>query len=177
MLQLGYQVYCHHLQTRLRNPYAIGLERCHTPPTNQWLMFASGFLGWTWDVFDLFAVSLTVTLIPRSVGALVFLRLPVRSLREEVPHDHLSTSFSSSSSSAARGDPSRSTCSSPRVNVPTGQPGFVPSAPETRRHEAVRLRQGHRHLHGRRVGGGRRCPRRNARRRRPRYTGRDYALR
>lgn len=28
---------------------------------HQWLMFLVGFLGWTWDAFDFFTVSLTVT--------------------------------------------------------------------------------------------------------------------
>lgn len=28
---------------------------------HQWLMFLAGFLGWTWDAFDFFTVSLTVT--------------------------------------------------------------------------------------------------------------------
>jgi SHS family lactate transporter-like MFS transporter len=27
----------------------------------QWLFFLVGFLGWTWDAFDFFTVSLTVT--------------------------------------------------------------------------------------------------------------------
>ncbi|KAF2462003.1 carboxylic acid transporter [Lineolata rhizophorae] len=59
---------------------------------HQWLMFAVGFCGWTWDAFDFFTVSLTiteiaddfgvensavswgltVTLMLRSVGALIF---------------------------------------------------------------------------------------------------------
>lgn len=28
---------------------------------HQWLMFSAGFIGWTWDSFDFFTVSLTVT--------------------------------------------------------------------------------------------------------------------
>jgi SHS family lactate transporter-like MFS transporter len=42
---------------KLRNPVAVlrDLDRY------QWLMFFSGFLGWTWDAFDFFTVSLTVT--------------------------------------------------------------------------------------------------------------------
>ena len=42
---------------KLRNPVAVlrDLDRY------QWLMFFSGFLAWTWDAFDFFTVSLTVT--------------------------------------------------------------------------------------------------------------------
>lgn len=32
---------------------------------HQWLMFWAGFLGWTWDAFDFFTVSLTVTEIAK----------------------------------------------------------------------------------------------------------------
>ncbi|KAI9707899.1 MAG: hypothetical protein M1820_004505 [Bogoriella megaspora] len=59
---------------------------------HQWLMFTAGFIAWTWDAFDFFTVSLTVTeiaadfgvsnsdvswgltvtLMLRSVGALIF---------------------------------------------------------------------------------------------------------
>lgn len=59
---------------------------------HQWLMFSCGFIAWTWDAFDFFTVSLalteiakdfgvansdvswgiTVTLMLRSVGALIF---------------------------------------------------------------------------------------------------------
>ncbi|KAI1753205.1 carboxylic acid transporter [Xylaria castorea] len=74
--------------TKLRNPIHVlsDLDR------HQWLMFSVGFLGWTWDAFDFFTVSLcvteiaaefnttnsavswgiTITLMLRSVGALVF---------------------------------------------------------------------------------------------------------
>ena len=31
-------------------------------------MFLSGFLGWTWDAFDFFTVSLTVTDIAKDFG-------------------------------------------------------------------------------------------------------------
>ncbi|KAL6242089.1 hypothetical protein RBB50_011001 [Rhinocladiella similis] len=75
-------------RTKLGNPYRILKEL----DKHQWLMFAAGFLGWTWDAFDFFTVSLTiteiandfgvensdvswgltVTLMLRSVGALVF---------------------------------------------------------------------------------------------------------
>jgi len=75
-------------RTALRNPLHIVAEL----DQHQWLMFAAGFLGWTWDAFDFFTVSLcvteiatefgvensavswgiTVTLMLRSVGALVF---------------------------------------------------------------------------------------------------------
>ncbi|KAI1175128.1 carboxylic acid transporter [Nemania sp. FL0916] len=75
-------------KTKLRNPiHVLGdLDR------HQWLMFSVGFLGWTWDAFDFFTVSLcvteiaaefnttnsavswgiTITLMLRSVGAIVF---------------------------------------------------------------------------------------------------------
>ncbi|KAI0449179.1 carboxylic acid transporter [Xylaria acuta] len=75
-------------KTKLRNPIHVlsDLDR------HQWLMFSVGFLGWTWDAFDFFTVSLcvteiatefnttnsavswgiTITLMLRSVGALVF---------------------------------------------------------------------------------------------------------
>ncbi|KAK2794205.1 hypothetical protein FQN51_000906 [Onygenales sp. PD_10] len=75
-------------KTRLKNPYHILRELNR----HQWLMFSVGFLGWTWDAFDFFTVSLcvteiaqefavlnsavswglTVTLMLRSVGALIF---------------------------------------------------------------------------------------------------------
>ncbi|KAL2219367.1 carboxylic acid transporter [Thermoascus aurantiacus ATCC 26904] len=75
-------------RNKLRNPYKILRELTR----HQWLMFASGFLGWTWDAFDFFTVSITVTelaaefdvsnsdvswgmtitLMLRSVGALIF---------------------------------------------------------------------------------------------------------
>jgi MFS transporter, SHS family, lactate transporter len=75
-------------RTRLRNPVSILAEL----DRHQWLMFAAGFLGWTTDSFDFFTVSLTVTeiatefkvdnasvtwgitvtLMLRSVGALIF---------------------------------------------------------------------------------------------------------
>jgi SHS family lactate transporter-like MFS transporter len=74
--------------TRLRNPISILKEL----DRHQWLMFLVGYLGWTWDAFDFFTVSLnvtaiakdfnvsvadvswgiTVTLMLRSVGALIF---------------------------------------------------------------------------------------------------------
>ena len=44
-------------QSKLRNPVAILRELT----THQWLMFAAGFLGWTWDSFDFFTVSMTIT--------------------------------------------------------------------------------------------------------------------
>jgi SHS family lactate transporter-like MFS transporter len=49
---------------KLRNPIAVlrDLDR------HQWLMFFSGFLGWTWDAFDFFTVSLTVTDIAEDFG-------------------------------------------------------------------------------------------------------------
>ncbi|KAJ5820191.1 hypothetical protein N7474_005782 [Penicillium riverlandense] len=75
-------------KNKLRNPYVILRDLT----THQWLMFAAGFLGWTWDSFDFFTVSMTiteisadfdasysdvswgitVTLMLRSVGAIIF---------------------------------------------------------------------------------------------------------
>ncbi|KAJ5335297.1 hypothetical protein N7452_007700 [Penicillium brevicompactum] len=76
-------------KNQLRNPVAILRELT----SHQWLMFTAGFLGWTWDSFDFFTVSLciteisesfgvsysdvswkgmTVTLMLRSVGAIIF---------------------------------------------------------------------------------------------------------
>jgi SHS family lactate transporter-like MFS transporter len=42
---------------KLRNPIVILREL----DRHQWLMFFAGFLGWTWDAFDFFTVSLNVT--------------------------------------------------------------------------------------------------------------------
>ncbi|KAI1426300.1 carboxylic acid transporter [Xylaria sp. FL1777] len=75
-------------RTKLRNPIHVlkDLDR------HQWLMFSVGFLSWTWDAFDFFTVSLcvteiatefnttnsavswgiTITLMLRSVGAIIF---------------------------------------------------------------------------------------------------------
>lgn len=52
------------LQNELRNPYAILRELT----THQWLMFAAGYLGWTWDSFDFFTVSMTITEISEDFG-------------------------------------------------------------------------------------------------------------
>ncbi|ELR03988.1 hypothetical protein VC83_01721 [Pseudogymnoascus destructans] len=74
--------------TKLRNPIYILREL----DSHQWLMFIVGFISWTWDAFDFFTVSLTITdiseafgvtradvswgititLMLRSVGALIF---------------------------------------------------------------------------------------------------------
>lgn len=74
-------------RTHLKNPYAV-LRQLNK---HQWNMFAVGFVGWVWDSFDFFTVSLciteiatdfevansdvswglTVTLMLRSVGALI----------------------------------------------------------------------------------------------------------
>ena len=51
------QIADHSPQNKLRNPYAILRELT----SHQWLMFAAGFLGWTWDSFDFFTVSMTIT--------------------------------------------------------------------------------------------------------------------
>ena len=45
------------LQNKLRNPISVLKEL----NLHQWLMFTVGFLGWTWDSFDFFTVSLTVS--------------------------------------------------------------------------------------------------------------------
>jgi MFS transporter, SHS family, lactate transporter len=50
--------------TKLRNPIAVLREL----DRHQWLMFLAGFLGWTWDAFDFFTVSLTVTELAESFG-------------------------------------------------------------------------------------------------------------
>lgn len=51
-------------RTKLCNPITVlgELDR------HQWLMFTAGFLGWTWDAFDFFTVSLTVTEIAEEFG-------------------------------------------------------------------------------------------------------------
>lgn len=51
-------------RTRLRNPITVLREL----DRHQWLMFLVGFLGWTWDAFDFFTVSLTVTEIAKDFG-------------------------------------------------------------------------------------------------------------
>lgn len=51
-------------RTKLGNPYRILKEL----DKHQWLMFAAGFLGWTWDAFDFFTVSLTITEIANDFG-------------------------------------------------------------------------------------------------------------
>ncbi|KAK2846376.1 hypothetical protein FQN49_005780 [Arthroderma sp. PD_2] len=75
-------------KTELKNPYHILRQL----DSHQWLMFAVGFIAWVWDAFDFFTVSLciteistefgvtnsevswglTVTLMLRSVGAIIF---------------------------------------------------------------------------------------------------------
>ncbi|KAI1269582.1 carboxylic acid transporter [Xylariaceae sp. FL1019] len=75
-------------RAKLRNPITLLREL----DRHQWLMFSAGFVAWTWDAFDFFTVSLcvteiakefntsnssvtwgiTLTLMLRSVGALVF---------------------------------------------------------------------------------------------------------
>ncbi|KAM5440763.1 hypothetical protein McanMca71_001364 [Microsporum canis] len=74
--------------TELKNPYHILREL----DSHHWLMFSVGFIAWVWDAFDFFTVSLTiteiatefgvtnsevswgltVTLMLRSVGAIIF---------------------------------------------------------------------------------------------------------
>lgn len=61
---------------KLRNPIAIVREL----DRHQWLMFLVGFMGWTWDAFDFFTVSLNVTEIAKDFGVGVadvsWVRLP-----------------------------------------------------------------------------------------------------
>ena len=47
---------------KLKNPVAILRQL----DKHQWLMFLAGFLGWTWDAFDFFTVSLNVTEIAKT---------------------------------------------------------------------------------------------------------------
>lgn len=49
------------LQPKFRNPFKILREL----NSHQWLMFIAGWLGWLWDSFDFFTVSLAVTEIAR----------------------------------------------------------------------------------------------------------------
>ncbi|KAJ9498335.1 hypothetical protein H2202_006022 [Exophiala xenobiotica] len=51
-------------RTKLGHPYYILKEL----DKHQWLMFLVGFLGWTWDAFDFFTVSLTITEIAKDFG-------------------------------------------------------------------------------------------------------------
>ncbi|KAG6357518.1 hypothetical protein INS49_013395 [Diaporthe citri] len=51
-------------RAKLRNPIHILAEL----DRHQWLMFSAGFLGWAWDAFDFFTVSLTVTEIAKEFG-------------------------------------------------------------------------------------------------------------
>ncbi|KAI7778644.1 hypothetical protein LA080_001877 [Diaporthe eres] len=51
-------------RAKLRNPIHILSEL----DRHQWLMFAAGFWGWCWDAFDFFTVSLTVTEIAKDFG-------------------------------------------------------------------------------------------------------------
>lgn len=51
-------------KNKLRSPIAVLKEL----DLHQWLMFTVGFLGWTWDAFDFFTVSLTVTEISEDFG-------------------------------------------------------------------------------------------------------------
>ena len=51
-------------QTHFRNPFKILREL----DSHHWLMFFAGWLGWTWDSFDFFTVSLTVTEIAKDFG-------------------------------------------------------------------------------------------------------------
>lgn len=51
-------------RTKLKNPYAVlrQLDR------HQWALFGVGFVAWSWDAFDFFTVSLTVTEIAADFG-------------------------------------------------------------------------------------------------------------
>lgn len=63
-------------QTNLRNPYLILRDLSR----HQWLMFLSGFLGWIWDAFDFFSVTMTVTELATafdvSTSAVTWVRAP-----------------------------------------------------------------------------------------------------
>ncbi|KFY16459.1 hypothetical protein V492_01302 [Pseudogymnoascus sp. VKM F-4246] len=50
--------------TKLRNPVAVLREL----DFHQWMMFLVGFVSWTWDAFDFFTVSLTITDISKDFG-------------------------------------------------------------------------------------------------------------
>lgn len=52
------------LQPQFRNPIKILREL----DSHQWLMFIAGWLGWTWDSFDFFTVSIAVTEIAEEFG-------------------------------------------------------------------------------------------------------------
>lgn len=54
-------------QNKIRSPIAVLRELT----THQWLMFLVGFLGWTWDSFDFFTVSMTVTEIAKDLDVSV----------------------------------------------------------------------------------------------------------
>ena len=49
---------------RLENPFKL-LAMLNF---RQWMFFLVAFLGWTWDAFDFFTVSLTVTDLAKSFG-------------------------------------------------------------------------------------------------------------
>ncbi|KUI58337.1 hypothetical protein VP1G_05589 [Cytospora mali] len=51
-------------RTKLRNPIRILGEL----DSHQWHMFSAGYIAWTWDAFDFFTVSLTVTEIAKDFG-------------------------------------------------------------------------------------------------------------
>ncbi|KFY91403.1 hypothetical protein V498_05487 [Pseudogymnoascus sp. VKM F-4517 (FW-2822)] len=50
--------------TKLRNPISILREL----NAHQWTMFLVGFISWVWDAFDFFTVSLTITDISKDFG-------------------------------------------------------------------------------------------------------------
>ncbi|CAD0022388.1 unnamed protein product [Aureobasidium pullulans] len=50
--------------TKVRNP--ISLLRMLN--TQQWLFFSVAFIAWTWDAFDFFTVSLTVSDLAKDFG-------------------------------------------------------------------------------------------------------------
>ena len=51
-------------KTKFRNPFSILSE----VDKHQWLFFFCGYIAWTWDSFDFFTVSLTVTEIAADFG-------------------------------------------------------------------------------------------------------------
>lgn len=51
-------------RAKMQNPITILRQL----DAHQWLMFCAGFIGWTWDAFDFFTVSLTVTEVAQEFG-------------------------------------------------------------------------------------------------------------
>ncbi|KAJ3045533.1 hypothetical protein HDV00_009190 [Rhizophlyctis rosea] len=56
------------IPTRSRTPIAIPFALLATLNRQQWLFFTCGFIAWTWDAFDFFTVSLTVSDLSKTFG-------------------------------------------------------------------------------------------------------------